>query len=313
VATGGYSQLYLHTNNAPGITGDGQALAFELDIPLKDMEFVQFYPTALGKLGSRILLYEVFVARAGAVLRNAKGEDILIKNDLKDPLLVKRDQLAQVIMHEIQEGLDVEGGVIMDLNPVYEKMAETQHLLPSLWSSGKREYIVSPTAHFCMGGIITNRDAETTISGLFVAGEACAGIHGANRLGGNALTEVFTMGCVAGGNAALRAKESDPPKIPVEEIAFEKARLNALSARTGLKPKRLHRMLKEVMWDRVGIVRQKTTLEKALERLKEIKSVSLKTSIENTGDLFRLLELHNMLLISMMVCRVAILRTESRP
>ncbi|MGD9077447.1 MAG: FAD-binding protein, partial [Desulfobacteraceae bacterium] len=115
LATGGFANVYLHTNNAPGITGDGQALAYELGLPIKDMEFVQFYPTATGKLGRSILLYEVFVLGAGAKLKNAKGEDIIEKHGLSDPMVLTRDRLARAIMGEIAKGLDVEGGVIMDL------------------------------------------------------------------------------------------------------------------------------------------------------------------------------------------------------
>jgi succinate dehydrogenase/fumarate reductase flavoprotein subunit len=313
LATGGYSQIYLHTNNAPGITGDGQALAFELGVPLKDIEFVQFYPTALGKLGNRIVAYEAFISYAGGVLKNARGEDIIAKHGLDDPMDLTRDRLAQAIMYEIREGLDVDGGVIMDLGPVPDaKAARLSPLLPSKWSANKKEFIVSPTAHFSMGGVIIDTQTGTTVPGLYAAGEVCAGMHGANRLGGNALSEVFTMGGIAGREAALRSKETGPPGIPEDKIAREKARLASLFSHTGQDPKTLCRSLKDLMWYKAGIVRQKRDLEEALGRIEELKSISQKSTITKASDLIRYLEFQNMLLLSEMVCGAGLLRTESR-
>jgi len=117
LATGGFGQVYLHTNNAAGITGDGQALALHLGLPLKDMEFVQFYPTATGKFGNRLILSEVLVMVEGAVLKNSLGEDIVIRHGLTDPMRLTRDRLAQAIMRELLEGRGVDGGVIMDSAP----------------------------------------------------------------------------------------------------------------------------------------------------------------------------------------------------
>jgi len=101
LATGGFAQVYLHNNNAAGMTGDGQALAFELGIPLRDMEFVQFYPTSLGALGRRLFLYEAFVFQAGAMIRNAQGDDIIAKYGLKDPMAMTRDRLTRAIMQRM--------------------------------------------------------------------------------------------------------------------------------------------------------------------------------------------------------------------
>jgi aspartate oxidase len=101
LATGGFAQVYLKTNNAAGMTGDGQALAFDLGLPLKDIEFVQFYPTAVGDLGTRMLLYEGFVLRGGAELKNSAGENIVLKHGLNNPLALTRDRLARAVMEEI--------------------------------------------------------------------------------------------------------------------------------------------------------------------------------------------------------------------
>ena len=199
LATGGFAQIYLHNNNAPGLTGDGHVLALEAGVELRDMELVQFYPTALGKLGGRLLLYEGLVFQGGAILRNAQGEDILLKYGLKDSKAATRDRVSQVITQEILEGRGVGDGVIMDLGELAEEMpASLRLLLPAGWTPSQKELSVSPTAHFCMGGVMAGPDAATSLPGLFAAGEVTGGVHGANRLGGNALAEAFVMGAVAG-------------------------------------------------------------------------------------------------------------------
>jgi succinate dehydrogenase/fumarate reductase flavoprotein subunit len=313
LATGGFANVYLHTNNAPGITGDGQVLAYALGLPLKDMEFVQFYPTATGKLGRRILLYEVFVLGAGAKLRNAKGEDIIEKHRLSDPMVLTRDQLARAIMREIGEGLAVEGGVIMDLSPIPdEKRASLGPLFPSKGSVDRKAFIVSPTAHFCMGGVIMDRNAETAVPGLFAAGEVGAGIHGANRLAGNALCEVFTMGRIAGKGAAQRSREMGEPQMTRDEIAAEKARLESLFMHGKRSPKTLSRLLKNRMWQEAGIVRHQDSLEAVLQRIEALRSLDSGAKVTKWMELVRYLEFQNMLLISEMVCRASLFRTESR-
>ena len=313
LATGGFGQMYLHTNNAAGITGDGHALALHLGLPLKDMEFVQFYPTATGKLGNRLILYEALVLGEGASLKNRKGEDIILKHGLKDPMRLTRDRLAQAIMRELLGGNDVDGGVIMDLSSISEeRLAPLTSLLPSAWHADQKTLIVSPTTHFCMGGIMINKNAETPLTGLFAAGETTAGVHGANRLGGNALCEVFTFGGIAGKRAAARAEELGCVNAPVEMIEHEKVRLEFRFGGNGAESKVLSRSLKKVMWLKAGILRDPEGLSEALETISDIRSGAVEASIGKISDLVRCLELENMLLLSEVVCRAALLRTESR-
>lgn len=313
LATGGYSRIFLHNNNAPGINGDGQAMAYELGVPLKDMEFVQFYPTALGTFGSRIILYEALLFQKGARLINHYEEDLLKKYGLNDPITITRDRLARAIMNEIKETMDGEGGMVMDLNAMPESTAlKLRQLLPHGSKAGERTYTVSPTTHFCMGGLVINPQTETSVPGLFAAGEVCAGMHGANRIAGNALAEVFAMGGLAGEKAARRAKEIEPPQIPVDKIAHERARLDSLLSPAGTDLSELRKRLKEVMWNRAGIIRDSRDLEMALEKVREIRHRSATASIPAHKELIRYLELQNMLLISEAVCRAALLRTESR-
>ena len=311
LATGGFAQAYLHTNNAAGITGDGHALAFDLGVGLKDMEFVQFYPTALGSLGSRLILYEALILDAGAILRNVFGEDIALRHGLTDVMSLTRDRLSQAIMAEILEGRGVDGRVTMDLSAIPpERLSSLASFLPASWSPDQKRLSVSPTTHFCMGGVCIDTNAETSCAGLFAAGEVCAGMHGANRLGGNALCEVFTMGGIAGKNAALKARTAGLSEVSEEETAFEKSRLESFFCEHGEKPKSLRRTLKEKLWRKAGILRNKEGLSDVLMALENMKSA--RASLRSKDDLVGFLEFKNMCLSAEMVCRAALLRTESR-
>ncbi len=311
LATGGYSQIYFNTSNTPGINGDGLALAYELGVPLKDMEFVQYYPTAAGKRGNNLLLYEGFLFN-GAVLRNADNENILVKHGLNDPHKITRDLLAQTIFKEIRGGHDIEGGLLMDLSEVSEeRLAQLAPMLPH-GVAEKRKCIVAPTTHHSMGGIVVDSGTRTTLTGLYAVGEVCGGMHGANRLAGNALAEIFSMGGIAGRNAANDAKEIEAGSVPRMRIEEERVRLESLFSLDGDDPASLIRTLKKTMWLRAGVIRSSEDLEEALAKIEDIRSGSRKCKIETPGDLMRTIGLQNMLILSEMVCRSALLRTESR-
>ena len=306
LATGGFAQVYRYTNNAAGITGDGHSLAYGLGIPLRDMEFVQFYPT----WGT---LYEVTVVRAGGRLKNAGGEDILEKYGMTDVTTLTRDRLARAVFSEIHQGLGVDGGVILDPGPIPEALKErVRNFLPKKESREGKDLIVSPTTHFCMGGVVINERTMTSVSGLFAAGEICGGTHGANRLGGNALAEVFSMGQISGREAASFAKEKSLSNTPDSFFKEEESRLRSTITRKGENIKFLTASLKEVMWDKAGILRDQESLEDALSKILEIKALSRESGIEDIRELMKLLELQNMLVVSEAVCRSALLRTESR-
>lgn len=313
LATGGYARIYLHNNNAPGIQGDGQVIAFELGVPMKDMEFVQFYPTALGNKGARLLLYEVLIFHAGARLKNGAGEDVLNKHGLDDPGRLTRDRLSRAIMEEVEKGLGVDGGVVMDLGGIeQDRAAAVSSVFPGGWSPAVKEVMVSPTTHFCMGGVVTDSEARTAVAGLFAAGEVCAGVHGANRLAGNALSEIFVMGEVAGANAGLSAKQTAFPNVPEREIQGEKVRLEALFSDTGEDAKEFCRALQTVMWEKAGIIRSAASLDAALTRIEALQTQSKTCRAESPVQLMRRLDLDHMLRVSKMVCKAALCRTESR-
>ncbi len=311
LATGGYSQIYYNTSNTPGINGDGLVLAYELGVPLKDMEFVQYYPTAAGKRGNNLLLYEGFLFN-GAVLKNADNENILVKHGLNDPQVITRDLLAQTIFKEIRDGLTIENGLLMDLSAVSEeRLVQLKSMLPQ-GVAEKNKCIVSPTTHHSMGGVVIDSNTQTALGGLYAAGEVCAGMHGANRLAGNALAEVFAMGGIAGRNAAINAEENNMNIVLEDQIEKEKERLKSLFSQSGEDSKILVKSLKKMMWLRAGIVRNSEDLEKALAQIEDFRSKSGKCKIEIPRDLMSNIGLQNMLLLSEMVCRSALLRKESR-
>lgn len=310
LATGGYAQVFLNTNNAAGITGDGHALSYDLGIPLKDMEFVQFYPTAMGNRGSRVLLYEKLLAQEGVVLKNGAGEDVIRKNGFDDPAGITRDQMAQLLLREIRNDSTGRQTLIMDTETLSEEIAgQMTQILPPSWWKGQKSYDIAPTTHFCMGGVVTDEWGETSLPGLFAVGEVTAGAHGANRLGGNALAEIFAMGSLVGEKAAeLSTGIGTSPSIQ-EAAESEKLRLEEAFSDHGPSPSELIKKLKTLMWHKVGIIRDKNELEDAL---KVIQGPWDRASVVSPGDLIRLSEFRNMRLVAEMVCKAAIKRTETR-
>lgn len=311
LATGGFGHLYMNTNNVPGITGDGQALAATAGVDLQDMEFVQFYPTTLGQRGRRILLYERILVQDGVVLRNGRGENILEKHGYPNPAEITRDQLAQAIMKEILADPEQNGTVAFDLRGLSaDNAVELSALLPPDWAAGEGVLQVTPTAHFCMGGVVVDNTGKTSCAGLYAAGEVTAGAHGANRLGGNALAEAIVMGARVGTTAA--AATTDP--VPAEgfDAATEEElnRLNALFNPQGQKPADLIEALKKNMWFNAGIIRNQDSLNEALKTINELTKAQV--NVTSFTDLLRLLEFRNMGLIGEMVSRSALERTETR-
>lgn len=311
IATGGFGQVFLNTNNAPGTTGDGHALAYNAGLSLQDMEFVQFYPTARGNRGSRILLYEKLLGQTGVTLKNSKGRDILKKNGYPDAGDITRDQLAQVIMKEIIEDPEHGGTIDMDLSGLPLDTAKSLSMLRSDQFSQNGAIVrVVPTTHFCMGGICVDTLGKTRFPELFAAGEVTAGAHGANRLGGNALAEVIAMGAMAGRAAAERAMTCDGIAGFGTAVQHEKRRLDMMFGNQGRPAAILIQELKETMWFNAGIIRDRQSLCRALEKIMTQQNDLVLVS--QPRDLIRCLEFRNMGLVAELICRSALERTESR-
>lgn len=319
LATGGAGQIYERHDNAKGIAGDGYALAYDVGLPLGDMEFVQFERTATVEPGESplMLLFEALALGVGGVLRNSLGEDILEKYGISGPIRSTRDAVSRAIMMEVKEGRGIDGAVVYDLAQVPQERLE--RLYPVLdkrvsrrIASGERRLRALPVTHFFMGGVLVGRNCATALEGLYCAGEVVAGVHGANRLGSNALTEAFVFGAIAGGQAAEYARGVKAAAL-TSQASLERERIGAaLGAPGGGDVDSLRGALKRMMWRRCGVLRDGPGLEEGLEELNGIERELKATRVEVGPGLLHLLETGYMVTTAEMVLRAALLRTESR-
>jgi len=327
LATGGIGKIYPVTSNSWEYTGDGMALAYEAGADLLDMEFVQFHPTGMvWPPGVQGLLVTEAVRGEGGILRNKSGERFMEKYDPKRMELSTRDVVARAIYTEVKEGRGTEhGGAFLDIS---HKPAEyVKRKLPSMYHQfleladvdiTKQPMEVGPTCHYMMGGVRVGAEGgETTVPGLFAAGEAAAGLHGANRLGGNSLSDLLVFGRRAGMAAAQHAKLAAAPTVDPDQIQLaEREMLGPFSRKDGENPYALHGELQETMQDLAGIFRAERDLSQALLDIQEMKERAGQLSISgsrmfNPGwHLCR--DLKSMLTIAEAVTRSALARQESR-
>lgn len=312
LATGGYAQIFLNTNNAAGITGDGHAIAYTLGVPLKDMEFVQFYPTALGRRGNRLFFIEKLLAQEGVTLENSDGQDISRRSGYPDPLAMSREKLAQLVMQEIKESAGPDSSyAVLNLEGLSADAADSlTQLLPPSWWQGQKKFNVVPTAHYSMGGIVTDDCCQTAVKGLFAVGEVAAGCHGAGRIGGNSLAEILAMGSLAGESASRHSSQRTTPAKSIQQrSADEKRRLESAFSEKGKAPKQLIHAMKKIMWHKAGIIRTQKDLKAALDTLR---APWPDPSVTTFPGLIHFLEFVNLRVVSEMVCRAALRRKESR-
>jgi len=327
IATGGIGKAYPVTSNSWEYTGDGMTLAYEAGAELMDMEFVQFHPTGMvWPPGVQGLLVTEAVRGEGGILRNKMGERFMEKYDPKRMELSTRDVVARSIYTEVKEGRGTEhGGAYLDIS---HKPAEyVKKKLPSMYHQFKEladvditkgPMEVGPTCHYVMGGIRVDAETEqSTLPGLFAAGEAAAGLHGANRLGGNSLSDLLVFGRRAGLAAAQHAKSAGATTIDAAQTAEAEKELLAPFSNTGTEsPYAVHRDLQKIMQSLVGIFRTEEDLKKALSELEPLKARAAKASVEgsrlfNPGwHLYR--DLKSLLVCSEAVALSALARKESR-
>src|SRR5262245_52975900 len=257
------------------------ALAYDAGDGLIDMEFVQFHPTGMvWPPGVQGILVTEAVRGEGGILRNKANERFMEKYDPKRMELSTRDVVARAIYTEVKEGRGTEhGGAYRDISHkpgeyVKKKLPSMYHQFKELAdvdiTKGPME--VGPTCHYMMGGIRVDAEtAESTVPGLFAAGEAAAGLHGANRLGGNSLSDLLVFGKRAGKAAAEYAKSA--PARTADSAQSEAAEREMLAPfeHTGEYPYEVHRDLQETMQSLVGIFRNQEDLRKALEHLERLK------------------------------------------
>jgi succinate dehydrogenase / fumarate reductase flavoprotein subunit len=327
MATGGIGKAWKITSNSWEYTGDGMALAYDAGAELMDMEFVQFHPTGMvWPPGVQGILVTEAVRGEGGILRNKLGERFMEKYDPKRMELSTRDVVARSIYTEVREGRGTEhGGAYLDISQkpadyVKKKLPSMYHQFKELAdvdiTKGPME--VGPTCHYMMGGIRVDAEtARSSVPGLFAAGEAAAGLHGANRLGGNSLSDLLVFGRRAGLAAADHAKAVQTTSIDstqIEEGAREM--LVPFERKAGESPYAIHSDLQETMQNLVGIFRNKEDLFRALEELEKLKQRVEHVSVEGSR-LFNpgwhlAQDLKAMLTVSEAVTRSALAREESR-
>jgi succinate dehydrogenase flavoprotein subunit len=327
ISTGGIGKCWKITSNSWECTGDGMALAYQAGAELLDMEFVQFHPTGMvWPPGVQGILVTEAVRGEGGILRNKNGERFMQKYDPKRMELSTRDVVARSIYTEVREGRgSPHGGAFLDISHkpaeyVIRKLPSMYHQFKELAdvdiTKGPME--VGPTCHYVMGGIrVEAETGQSSIAGLFAAGEAAAGLHGANRLGGNSLSDLLVFGRRAGLAAAEHCKKVPAPAIDQAQIdGAERELLAPFETSQGESPYQIHHDLQETMQHLVGIFRNEDDLQKALVELEKLKERAKRMRVEgsrlyNPGWHLSQ-DVRNMLIVSEACTHAALARKESR-
>ncbi len=327
IATGGIGKSWKITSNSWECTGDGMSLAYQAGAELMDMECVQFHPTGMvWPPGVRGILVTEAVRGEGGILRNKNGERFMEKYDPKRMELSTRDVVARSIYTEVREGRGSEhGGAYLDIS--HKPADYVKRKLPSMYHQFKEladvditkgPMEVGPTCHYVMGGIRVDAETtETAVPGLFAAGEAAVGMHGANRLGGNSLSDLLVFGRRAGLAAAAHAKKVGMPSVDTAQLAdAEREALSPFQNEGGENPYTIHQDLQDMMQNLVGIFRNEEDLNKALVELGKLRERAKHTKVEGSR-LFNpgwhlALDLRCMLDVSEAVTHSALARKESR-
>ena len=328
LATGGWGKIFKVTSNSWESTGDGAALAFRAGVDLMDMEMVQFHPTGMvWPPGVRGLLVTEGVRGEGGLLRNAEGERFMKTYDPERMELSSRDVVARSIFKEVQAGRgSPHGGAWLDIShkgPDYVKaklpgMYEQFRTLADL-DITKEPFEVAPTCHYTMGGVRVDAETcATSIPGLFAAGEVACGLHGANRLGGNSLSDLLVFGRRAGLGAREYLSQSvDWAQIDESELDAEMDRvLEPFHRPGGVNPYHVHEELQAIMTEHASIMRSGDVLQAGLEKLLALKEMVPKMSIDGSRvynpGWHAVFDVENMLLLCEGIVKSALERKESR-
>jgi succinate dehydrogenase / fumarate reductase flavoprotein subunit len=323
LATGGAGRLYKGSTNAYACTGDGMALALRVGVPLKDMEMMQFHPTTLSPTG--ILITEGCRGE-GAYLINAEGERFLERYAPNAMELASRDVISRAEQMEIDEGRGIDGSVLLDLRHLgAEKIVERLHgtrelaMTYALIDPIYEPIPVRPGAHYHMGGVDTDIDGKTELEALYAAGEcACVSVHGANRLGGNALMETITYGKRAGRAAADWALTHTTVTVPpgVESDA-ERELKTLLDREDGERPWKIRDELAETMHENFGVFRRERQMQEQGRIVGYLRERYENVVVEDKGEVFnndltQALELGFLLELAECMIVAGIERKESR-
>ena len=323
LATGGAGRLYTGTTNAYACTGDGMAMALRIGVPLKDMEMMQFHPTTLAPTG--VLITEGCRGE-GAYLLNADGDRFLQKYAPNAMELASRDVISRAEQTEIDEGRGVDGNVLLDLRHlgaerIVERLHGTREL--SMVFAGvdpiHEPIPVRPGAHYHMGGVDTDLWGATSLEGLYAAGEvACVSVHGANRLGGNALMETITFGKRAGAAAAEYALTHTTVTVPETMVSDAERELDRLLDRTeGERPHAIRDEMATTMHENFGVFRREDQMRRQGEIIDSLRQRYERVVVEDKGtvfnnDLTQALELGFLLELAACMVEAGLARRESR-
>lgn len=326
LATGGAATMYRIAAPAREKTGDGIAMCLRAGLELRDMEMMQFHPTGLLAGQSRMTgaVLEEGLRGAGAHLYNALGERYMTKYDAEHLERATRDVVSRASYMEIMAGRGTaSGGVLIDISHLgagevekrFPGMVARTRQIGSDLATGPVE--VSPTAHFHMGGVLIDRDCRTSVEGLLVAGEDAGGVHGANRLGGNGVAESTVFGCRAGDTAAALARTTDHGNVDHDAVRRSLTTASLpLTRESGVPPFDLTRRLKDLMWERCGVVRTKEGLENAVAGLDsllyEVSEVKAPENPAFNPAWQEALDLSNQVVVARAVVHSALLREETR-
>jgi len=320
LTAGGAGAIYRRNDNQRTILGDGYALALRAGLPLSDLEFVQFYPFVLAEPRlSTFILFPPYPKETR--LFNEKGEDLFerlgIRGDFNRAVIEQRDSLSLALYEASQDG-----DVFFDLTQVPEERWNRyplNFLKKSRFPFRERPFLIAPAVHFFMGGVEIDEGGRTELPGLFAAGEVTWGIHGANRLGGNALTECAVFGTIAGQSAVeyARLKGSRKGQSNLSNVSkrkWEEKSKGYLKRKRGAfdHPRDLLKELKNLAWRYAGPIREGGSLKEGLDRLASLEKRIERVYPATLKDLFKKRDLENVALLLKAILKGSLLREESR-
>jgi succinate dehydrogenase/fumarate reductase flavoprotein subunit len=337
LATGGAGEIYERNDTTVATTGDGLSLAFRAGLQLRDMEIVQFEPYVQAEPGLPMLDRHECEAEFFGILRNKDGEEFLkrylpprqeavdsFEKQFGIPLTDIRERVARAMVSEVHAGRGDNGAVLFDLThvprEVWDADIASRYTKSVLMRNGfdptQKPIHVLPGAICTLGGIVINRRCETAIPGLYAAGEVAGGVHGAARLGGDALVETIVYGARAGKHAALYAKEAPPSRAgdaQLERAKKEWRDILGRSAEGASTAEAVRKKVKRIMWEKVGPLRDGTGLQQALDALNQLaENDAPRMGAPTVRRLRAVYEARSMLLTARLVASAALARTESR-
>jgi fumarate reductase (CoM/CoB) subunit A len=322
LGTGGAGRLFAVTSNPNDATGDGYALALRAGASLRDMEFIQFYPwRCIVPFEHNRMPIQPSTFVLGATLTNADGERFMLRYDPDRGEGTTRDVAARGIYDQINGGKGIKGGVRLNVSAlsldqwVISNPKPSRYFLERRLDFHEQEMILSPEAHFFMGGVVVDEWGESEVPGLFAVGEAAGGVHGANRLDSNAIPETQVFGARAGQAAARRSRTDLPatfPASPGTDWIDRYERAMSTAGAEGTDYAGMRKDLQATMWRTLGIVRTRDQMQKGLAEVQSIERRLETAEPAGARSLMLHAQMANSLLVARTCLSVALTREESR-